>query len=154
MKIFKLMKNAISKVSLSAAAVAAFVIFYGASAMADGASVTVTAPAIGDALSNLFAAIKDHGSVAVLIMAVVQVLKTNEVIGILGKVSSKFLPVIIAVLTTVGYIVGAVIAGKSWFQGAIEGLVTSGGAMLIYEAIRQIKVSSAGQADVAAKVVK
>ncbi len=131
-----------------------FAFLLAGSAFADGVAVTVTAPAFGDALANLFAAIKDHGSVAVLVMAVVQVLKTNEVIGILGKVSSKFLPLIIAVLTTVGYVVAAVIAGKSWFQGAIEGLVTSGGAMLIYEAIRQIKVSEAASADVAAKVVK
>lgn len=123
-------------------------------AFADGVAVTLTAPAIGDALAQLFAAIKDHGSVAVIIMAVVQILKTNEVLGILGKVSSKALPLIIAVVTTVGYVVAAVIAGKSWFQGAIEGLFTSGGAMLIYEGFRKIKVEEASSAETAAKIVK
>lgn len=147
------MKN-FSKFSLPVFVLSVFIFLLARAAFADGVAVTVTAPAFGDALANLFGAIKDHGSVAVLIMAVVQILKTNEVVGLLGKISPKFLPLIIGVVTTIGYVVAAVIAGKSWFQGAIEGLVTSGGAMLIYESIRKIKVSEATQADVAAKIVK
>ena len=105
-------------------------------ALADGAQP----PALTDSILALFNAIKDHAAAAVILYAVFQVLKTNETIGILGKLGlqGKGMQIAVAVITALGYVFNAYIKEGStanWFQAAVEGLFTSGGAMLIYSAI-------------------
>jgi len=97
------------------------------------------APDFSLTIIALMEAIKNHGSVAVILVAVFQLLRTAPVVGVLGSVTGKYLQVIIAVSTALGYIAVAAAQGKSWGVAAIDGLFTAGGAMLIYDAIRSIK---------------
>lgn len=90
-------------------------------------------------LLSLLEAIKGNGGVAVILVAVFQLLRTAPVLGILGKFSGKYLQLIIAAATALGYVAKAAAEGKSWGMAAVEGLFTAGGAMLIYTAIREIK---------------
>jgi hypothetical protein len=114
-------------------------------AHADG----VSPPDLVGSLTGLFNAIKDHAAAAVIIYAAFQVLKTNEVIGILGKLGlqGKGMQITVAALTAAGYVLDAYLKDGNLFQAAIEGLFTSGGAMLVYSAI------SAHAADASAQPV-
>lgn len=100
-------------------------------AMADGTAP----PAITDSLLALFNAIQTHATAAVVLMFVFQVLRTNEFVGILGKIGlkGKGLQMVIAVVTALGYIFNAYAKGENLLQAAMEGLFTSGGAMLIFD---------------------
>lgn len=116
--------------------------------------VTVQVPNLVPSLMDLFGAFKDKASVAVIIVAVVQVLKTNEVVGILGKVASKYLPIIVAVVSVLGFTATAVVSGKSWIQGVLEGLATAISSNLFYDAFRSLKAKEEVPAVVASAKVK
>lgn len=88
---------------------------------------------------SLLEAVKGKASIVVILVAVFQLLKTAPVVGILGKVSGKYMQVIIAVTTVGGFIVDSMARGTSLVTAAVEGLFTSGGAMLLYSAIKSIK---------------
>lgn len=93
-------------------------------------------PTLPDALLALFGDIQTHAIAAVVIMHVFEILKTHEVFGILGKIGlqGKALQVTIAVITAAGFVANAYAKGESVVQALIEGLFTSGGAMMIYDA--------------------
>lgn len=117
-------------------------------AHADGAS-----PDLPTALGFIFSDITTHAAAAVVIMHVFEVLKTNEVIGILGKIGlqGKPLQVAVAFITAFGFAANAYAKGESIVQALIEGLFTSGGAMLIYNAY-QSGASTVADASAAAAV--
>lgn len=82
--------------------------------------------------------IQTHAPVAVILVPVFQLLRTNQLVGILGKVSGKYLPVVIAVFVSAGYVLDAHLKGEPIFTALVTGLFTAGGAMKIYDAIRSI----------------
>ena len=70
------------------------------------------APDFSLTIIALMEAIKNHGSVAVILVAVFQLLRTAPVVGVLGSVTGKYLQVIIAVSTALGYIAVAAAQGN------------------------------------------
>ncbi len=95
-------------------------------------------PGLGVSVIALLNAIKDKAVASVLVMYVFQILRSNEAIGVLGKLglSGGGLRVAVAVLTTLGYVANSWAQSGNIGQAAIEGLFVSGGAMLIYDAIK------------------
>lgn len=93
-----------------------------------------------ETILNLIDAIKGNASIAVIVFAAIQVLKTNEVVGIIGKLGlqGNAVRVVVAVLTSGGYVAQAMMKGLSIWPALVEGLFTAGGAMLIFEAIKKI----------------
>lgn len=87
----------------------------------------------------LWQAIQNHASTALLLVPVFQLLRTSEVAPLLGWFSGKYLQVVIAIITAIGFVINAWATGQALGQAAITGLFTSGGAMLIYDAIRSIQ---------------
>lgn len=116
-------------------------------AFADGG-----APDLTSTILALWQGIQNHSGTAVILMAVFQLLRTNESVGILSKISGRYLQVVIAILTTLGFIANAWAQGQPLGQAAITGLFTSGGAMLVYQAIASINAHPADPA--AAPAVK
>lgn len=89
-------------------------------------------------LVALWNAIQNHAGTSMILVPVFQLLRTHEVLGLLSKISGKYLQVVIAVTTTLGFVVDANIKGQSWGAAAITGFFVSGGAMLIFDSIRSI----------------
>jgi len=75
-----------------------------------------------------------------VISALLQLLKVKAVQPLLGKVRPAVLHLINVVLTQVLAIIVAKISGLSYLDAAIAGLITSGGAILIYAAVVSLKV--------------
>lgn len=96
------------------------------------------APSLGAALVQLLSLVKDKASAAVIVVCVIQILRTNEVIGILGKLGlqGKTMKVAVAVLTAFGYVANAYVTNGNLGAALIEGLFTAGGAMLIFESFK------------------
>ena len=101
-------------------------------------------PGLGQSVMGLFMAIKDKATAAVIAVAVIQVLKTNEAIGLLGKLglSGNGLRVATALIVTLGYVAEAWVRSGNLGAAAIEGLFTSGGAMLIFSAFKKEVVTT------------
>lgn len=95
-------------------------------------------PALGASLIQLLSLIKDKAGAAAIIMVVFQILRTHEVIGILGKIGlqGKALRIFIAVTTTAGYVLTAYGTSGNLGAALIEGLFVAGGAMLIFDAFK------------------
>lgn len=104
---------------------------------------------LASAVLALFGAIKEKAVFAVVLMHVFKVLRTNESIGILGKIglSGTGMRVAVAVLTVGGYVLNSYLINGNLGQAAIEGLFTSGGAMLLYDAFRASAVKVAVEHD-------
>lgn len=128
------------KFSLSSVLVflSAICLFVGVNAFADVVTSAPTDPDLTQSLLALWSAIQNHSGTALLLVPIFQILRTHETLGILSKLSGKWMSVIVAVLTTAGFVVNAKIAGQSLLQAAITGLVTSGGAMMIYDAFKDM----------------
>lgn len=114
-------------------------------------------PGLGASVMALFQAIQGKAVTAVILMHVFQILRTNEAIGVLGKIglSGKSLQLAIAVLTTLGYVANAWATSGNLGAAAIEGLFTAGGAMLIFDALKantQVVAEKQGEVVVAAVV--
>lgn len=114
---------------------------------------------LGAAVMALFGAIQSKAVTAVIIMHVFQILRTNEAIGILGKLglSGRGLQIAVAILTTLGYIANAWATSGNLGAAAIEGLFTAGGAMLIFDAFKanaQAVAEKQGEIVVAAVIQK
>lgn len=105
------------------------------------------APALSDSIMALFLAVKDKASTALILVAVFQVLKTNEALGVLGKIglSGNTLRIVIALITVGGYVVEAYSRSGNLGAAAIEGLFTSGGAMLLFQAFKKEVVQTVEQ---------
>lgn len=95
-------------------------------------------PTLGASLMALFTAIQGKAVTAVILVHVFQILRSNEAIGVLGKLGLKGngMRVAVAVLTTLGFVASAWATGMPLGQAAIEGLFTSGGAMLLFQAFK------------------
>jgi hypothetical protein len=114
-------------------------LFVGFSALGADAGVV---PSFAESVGALIGSITSKAPFAVVLVAVFQFLRTNEMIGILGKLAGKYLQVAIAALTALGFVAAAWARGESLGAAAIEGLFSAGGAMLIYDAIRNIPKSA------------
>ena len=92
---------------------------------------------LGSAVMALFGAIQGKAVTAVIVMHVFMILRTNEAIGFLGKLglTGNGMRIAVAVLTTLGYVAEAWARSGNLGQAAIEGLFTSGGAMLLFDAL-------------------
>lgn len=100
------------------------------------------APSLVPAIMALWAAIQAHAQTSVTLVPIFQILRSSEVIGILSKFSGRYLQAVIACLTAGGFIVDAWAKGGSLAEALVTGLLTSGGAMLIFDAFRSIKSST------------
>lgn len=96
-------------------------------------------PELGKSIWDLIDAVK-VGATAPIIVAAVQLLKTDLVGGLLSKLNANALRLVMAVATVAGN-VAASAGSKGWLAAAVEGLFMSGGAMLIYDTIRSVKSS-------------
>lgn len=119
------------------------VVFTGLSHMIPVA-LAADAPSLTDALLALIGDIKDKAVVAVVLVHVFQILRTHEVFGVLGKIGlqGKGLQIAIAVITALGFCVDAYAKNGNILQALIEGLFTSGGAMLIFDASKASQVAA------------
>lgn len=99
--------------------------------------------ALVPAIMALWAAIQTKASTSMVLVPVFQILRSKEIYGVLEKVSGNYLRVVIAFITTGGYVAEAWAKGGSLVEAIIVGLLTAGGAMLIYNAFREIKAPSA-----------
>lgn len=129
-----MLKSLCSKIGFLALAilVVPFVAF-----AADAAQPDLTATIL-----SLLDAVKGKAPVAVILVCVFQLLRTAPVVGILGKLSGRYLQLAIAVITALGYVADAWVKSGNLFSAAVEGLFTAGGAMLIYTAFRSIPAQS------------
>lgn len=96
-------------------------------------------PGFGAALSELIASISTKAPFAVVLVAVIQFLRTNEIVPILGALTGRYLQLATVCLTALGYVAAAYLRGASLGASLVEGLLTGGGATLIYDQIRAIK---------------
>lgn len=96
-------------------------------------------PALVPAIMALWAAIQTKASTSMVLVPAFQILRSKEIYGILEKVSGNYLRVVIALVTSGGYVVEAWAKGGSLIEALIVGLFTAGGAMLIYNAFRDMK---------------
>lgn len=139
------MKNLLKKISFPLFLMAPFAFLCALALVSNAVTMAFadSVPSISDSLIALFGAIQGHATSAVVLALVFQVLRTNEVIGILGKIGlhGKPLQVTIAVVTALGYVFNAYAKGENLLQAAIEGLFTAGGAMLIYDAVAGVNAS-------------
>lgn len=105
-------------------------------------------PPLGASIMALFTAIKDKAVVAVIVMHVFQILRTNEAVGFLGKLglSGNGMRLAVAVITALGYVANAWATGMPVLQALIEGLFISGGAMLIFDALKKNTENVAAEA--------
>ena len=108
---------------------------------------------------QLLSLVKDKASAAVIVVCVIQILRTNEVIGILGKIGlqGKGMAIAVAVLTALSYVGNAYLTNANLGAALIEGLFTAGGAMLIFNAFKAEAVKVAekqGEAVVATLIQK
>jgi hypothetical protein len=117
-----------------------FVFLFAGVVFADGA---MEAPDFTSSLLQVLDLVKEKAAIIPLLVAVFQLLKTAPVTSIIGKLSGKYQQLIVAIVTTGGYVVHALASGQSTFSAVVEGLLTSGGAMLMYDAFRSIKKSEA-----------
>jgi len=97
------------------------------------------APDLTSTILALWQAIQSHSGTALILVPVFQILRTNEMLGILSKLTGRGMQIAVAVITTGGFVVDALAKGQSIGQAAIAGLITAGGAMLIFDAIRLMK---------------
>jgi len=97
------------------------------------------APDFGMSIMALFAAFKDKASLAVILMAVFQVLKTVPVTNLIGKLGASYQRLILAIISVGASIIASYQVKQNWISAVVEGLVVAGGAMLIYDAIREMK---------------
>jgi len=104
---------------------------------ADGADV-----ALVPAIMALWAAIQTKASTSMVLVPVFQILRSKEIYGILEKISGNYLRAVIAIVTCGGYVAEAWSKGGSIVEAIISGLFTSGGAMIVYTAFRDIKTPS------------
>jgi hypothetical protein len=95
-------------------------------------------PGFGESVSAIITSITTKAPFAVVLVAVFQLLRTNEVLPILSKLSGIYCSIVIAAITVAGYVLNAYLGSHNLGAAAIEGLFTSGGAMLIYDQIRAI----------------
>jgi len=100
------------------------------------------APALVPAIMALWAAIQTKASTSMVLVPAFQILRSKEIYGILEKISGNYLRAVIAIVTSGGYIVEAWSKGGSLVEALISGLFTAGGAMLIFQAFRDIKAPS------------
>ena len=77
---------------------------------------------------------------AAIINIIVLILKSNWCHGWFGKRSALVKRILIIVLGQVFAILTAIIGGTSWTDAIISGLISSGGAMAIWEVIKPIFV--------------
>jgi len=76
------------------------------------------------------------GIAAAILTLLVQILKTELLGGLLAKASPFLKRLLITVLGQFAGIVIAVNGGLGWIEAVVAGLLTSGGAVAIYEAIK------------------
>ncbi len=95
--------------------------------------------AIVPAIMALWAAIQAKASTSMVLVPVFQILRSKEIYGILEKVTGNYLRLVIAFVTAGSYVVEAWSKGGSLIEALISGLLTAGGAMIIYTAFRDIK---------------
>ena len=106
-------------------------------------TVAVAAPDLTASLLALWSAIQNHSATALILVPVFQILKSNQVVGLLSHLSGKGFQIAVALITSLGFVVNAWASGQSLGQAAVTGLFTAGGAMLMYDAIRGITPPSA-----------
>lgn len=123
-----------------ALAIVAFVVLTSYQAFAAGAD---SAPDLTASLLALWQGVQNHASTALILVPVFQILRTHEVLGLLGHLSSKGMQIAVALITTGGFVVDALAKGQPLLQAAVTGLITSGGAMMIYDAIKGISGNNA-----------
>lgn len=111
--------------------------FFTFAALAAGA--LPEAPDTWTAITGAISAVK-VGAIAPIVVAIVQVLRSNTVAGLLAGVSAWWMRTIVTTFTVAGNIAYEVASGgKTWWLAAIEGLVIGGGAMAIYDTVKSIK---------------
>jgi len=95
------------------------------------------APDLGSAIVDLISAVK-LGALAPILLAVVQLLKTDFLGGFIKKINTKYQPLIVIVIGITGNVALAASGGKSWGSAIIEGLVLALTTMGLYDAIKPI----------------
>jgi hypothetical protein len=118
--------------------IVAMFLFVGHAFAADAAT-----PDLMASILALWAAISSHATTALVLVPVFQLLRTHEVLGVLGGLSGRWMQVVVAVITTGGFVVQALASGQGLAQALIAGLLTSGGAMVLFDAIRSIPPAAA-----------
>ena len=91
-------------------------------------------PDLGSSLAGLITAIK-AGTIPAIIVAVVQMLRTEFVSKWIGKINSGLAPLLVLVLGLVSGVLTSMATGQVWHQGLLVGLFNGGYAMAIYDVV-------------------
>jgi hypothetical protein len=87
-------------------------------------------------LVNNWRSLSTLGLISSVIVLVMQILKTEIMGGLLLKASPFLKRLLITVFGQVAGVIVAVSGGLTWVEAIVTGLITSGGAVAIYEAIK------------------
>jgi len=98
-----------------------------------------TNPDVIPAIMALWAAIQAKASTSMILVPVFQILRSNQLMPILAKFTGKWMRVAVAAITAGGYVAEAWAKGGSLGNALVTGLLVGGGAMLIYDAFRDMK---------------
>jgi len=102
---------------------------------------TVGLEQIGESILNLIRDFKTLGTLGVIsavITIIIQFFKSNLCGNWWGDKSSYVKRFVIVLLGQVVAIIGMVMTGSSWLAAVIAGLISSGGAVVIYEALKPL----------------
>ena len=92
---------------------------------------------ISSLISN-FRGLSGIGIAAAILTILIQFLKTDITGNLMQKLPSTWRRILITILGQIGGIVIAANGGLGWVDSIIAGLLTSGGAVAIYEALKPL----------------
>jgi len=93
------------------------------------------APELGKSIEGLIMALKGNAGPAAIIIAVVQLLKTDYLGNVLGKVNKGLIPLLIVLGGGAVQVLTEVATGKKLAEALINGLFSGGLAIALYEVV-------------------
>ena len=97
--------------------------------------VVVAAPDLGASIVGLIEAFKGGAGPAVIIVAFMQLLKTEMLGNLIGKLHSGVTPLLVLVLGLVSGVLMDIGSGKTWLESLVQGLFNGGGAIALYTVV-------------------
>lgn len=97
--------------------------------------VTPTVPELGPSVMELWKAIADKAPLAVVLVAVMQMLRTDLFGNLLGKINTGLLPLVTIVIGLVIAVIEGLATGKGLVEILISTLIVSGQGMVLYDTV-------------------
>lgn len=95
----------------------------------------VAAPDLGASIVALIEAFKGGAAPAAIIVAVMQLLKTEFLGNLIGKLHAGVVPLLVLLLGLASGVLMDIGAGTSWLESLVKGLFNGGGALALYAVV-------------------